>query len=111
MLSVASKQRLSEIVGQAEQILIVLLADVLGELTARSPRDVPRGGPGLGVGTGIVDGHLVMERVLVAPREFLDDVEQISVWMSRVVNPRRLVDPDHVDHERVALPVADGMSE
>src|SRR5438034_8439047 len=63
------EQRLPEIVGQLKQILIVFLADVLGELAAGSPADVPRRAPRHGVGAGIVDRDLVMKRFLVAPRE------------------------------------------
>src|SRR3989449_11414403 len=88
------EQRLSEIIRESQQVLVVLLTDVFGELTVRSPRDVPSGSPRLRVGARVVDGDFVMQRVLVGPRELLDDVQHVRVRMTGIVDPRTLVEPD-----------------
>ena len=50
-----------------------------------------------------------MQDALARARELFDDVQLIGVRMPRVVDPRRLVEADDVDDERVGFPPADRM--
>src|SRR6266849_7112931 len=56
------EDRLAEVVGEPLQVLVVLLADVLGELAGRVLVDVPPHRERLGVRTWIVERRLVGQR-------------------------------------------------
>ena len=71
-LRTRTEDRLAEIVFQAIQVLVVLLADVLGQLAAFAPRDVPRHRERPRVRARIVDRRLVVQRLLVGTRPPLD---------------------------------------
>src|SRR5579871_1303114 len=106
-----AEDRLTEVVGQPLEVLVVFLADVLRQLTVGAPRDVPRDAKRLAVRARIVDQRLVMQRLLARPREAFDDVQLIGVRVAEVVEPRRLVEADDVDDQRVTVPMPDGVSE
>src|SRR5262245_26803956 len=102
-----ANNKFAEVILQAVQIPIVLLTDVFLQLAGGSPTDIPRRGPGLGVSAGIVDQRFIMKCVLVGTAESLDNVKLVGVWMSEVVEPRALIEPDDIDDECVAFPTSD----
>ncbi len=66
------EESVAEVVLEIEQKLIVLLADVFGELGAFEPLDVPRDGPRLRIRARVVDRGFVVQRVAIRPRDSLD---------------------------------------
>src|SRR5215471_15472798 len=89
---------------------VVVLADVLEEFSARAPPQKESSGPRRGIGAGIVDGYLVLQRVEVGSREALDEVQLLGVGRALAIHPELRVEAHRVDDERVALPAADRMS-
>src|SRR5215471_1395290 len=96
--------RLSEIIRQTAEVLIVFLADVLLKFSVRSPVDIPGNGPRLCVSARIVNCGFVMQRSLIRSSVFLDDVHLIRVGMTVVIEPRSLVEPNHIHDERFTFP-------
>src|SRR5205814_5084514 len=66
--------------------------------------------PGLGIGTRIIYGDLNVQVAEIAPMIALDHVELAGVGMPRHVEPEFVVESDGVYYQRVALPMADGVS-
>jgi len=107
-LNARTEDRLTEIVFETIQVTVVLLADVLGQLAAVAPRNVPRHREGLGVRTGIVDGRLIVQRLFARTRPPLGHEHLVGVRMPEVIEPAVLVEPGVLDDERVlAFPVPD----
>src|SRR6188768_3044412 len=107
-----AEDRLAQIVREAIQVAVVLLADVLGQLARRVPGDVPRHRERRGVGARVVDARLVVQRLLGRPRPLLGHLHQLGMRMTEVVEPAVLVEPARLDDQRVLiLPAADRVSE
>src|SRR5262245_20610635 len=106
-----TEDRLAEVVDQPVEELVVLLADVLLQLAVGLPRNIPGDRERPRIRTRIGHRGLVVQRVLVRPREPLYHVQLVGVRMAEVVEPRILVEADDVDDKRVALPAADRVSE
>src|SRR5262245_51298131 len=102
----------SEIINKTIQILVVLLADVLGQLAALTPGNVPRDRERARVGARIGDRGLIVERLLVRTRPPLDDFHLVGVRMTEVIQPAVLVEALVLDEERVGvLPTSDRMAQ
>jgi hypothetical protein len=99
-------------VGAAEvgAVLFVLFAGVghdLGILALDGERD----GPWFGVKLGILEGHGPFDIVFVDLLKALDQMQLIAVLMAGGIEPSAIVQADRIDDQRVAIPVADGISE
>src|SRR5262249_38730442 len=101
----------SEIIDEAPYIAIVLLADVFLQFLIGFPRYVPGGSPWLRVCAGIVDRGFKMQRVFVRTRQSFYDVEQVCMRMTRTVDPRSFIETYRVDHECIAFPMPDRMTD
>ena len=62
---------------------------------------------GLREGLGILDDHFVVDVAQVGLREALHQVQLIAVRMPHRIEAGPAIEVDGVDHQRVALPVAD----
>ena len=59
---------------------------------------------------GIIDYHFVLDRVVIRTGEPFDHVKFVGRGNSEVIDPHTLVEPNGVDHERIAFPMSDRMS-
>src|SRR5579863_489540 len=93
--------------------VIAFAAFLLSEFEARLRDAVKRHAdlPGLAIRFGIFNSGLVIDRVRRGARIALDHVERLAVRMPRRVEPRLGPEIGHVDHQRVALPVADRIAQ
>src|SRR3984893_582563 len=94
-----------------EHVLIVLLAGVFHNLPFRMEGPDTNAIPGLGVGLRIVDREHVVDVARVPALEALNGVQLIAVRVADRVDPGFAVEGGGVDHQRVALPMADRVSE
>src|SRR6185369_2685099 len=90
-LRTRTKDRLTEIVFETIQVAVVLLADVLRQLAAVTPWDVPGHRERPRVRTRIGDRRLVVQRLLVRTRPPLDDIHLVRVRVPEVIEPAVLV--------------------
>src|SRR5688572_897108 len=103
---------LAKIINQTIQILVVLLADVLRQLTAFPPRDVPCHRERPRVRARIGDRRLVVQRLFVRTRPPLDDFHLVGMRVPEVIQPAVLVEALVLNDERVGvLPTADRVAE
>src|SRR5687767_14887430 len=95
-LRTRAENRLAEIVNQAIQVLVVLLADVLRELSPHTgglPADVvPHHRERPRVRARIGHGRLVAQLVLVRTRPALHHFHLVGVRMAEVIEPAVLVE-------------------
>src|SRR5580704_3295982 len=90
--------------------IVGFLADVLEQLGPRFPAQIEIALPRRGVGAGVVNGHLVLDRVRIGAREAFEGPESLCVGVSAPVDPEALVETRGVDDQRVAFPPADGVA-
>src|SRR6185437_6871500 len=94
----------------ARRIAVVFLAEIVEGLVARGPAQVPASRPGLRVRAGIIERGFVLELIEIRARDVLDEMRLGGVGDPFAREPETLVEPNRVDHERVALPVTDRVS-
>src|SRR6476620_3738164 len=82
----------------------VVLAVVSGHVLTRHPAHCPARRPLPCISTQIVDRDLVLERVEIGPREFLNQSKLVGVRQAAVGEPEILVESRGVYHEGVTLP-------
>src|SRR5690606_24901026 len=92
-------------------VAIVVVTEVLDDVLVGYPLLRPRRGPRARVRPRVVDRDLVSERVDVRARDALDQMQRLGVRIAFTVQPEPLVEADRVDHERVAFPVSDRVTE
>src|SRR4030095_4449041 len=63
------------------------------------------------IGLWIIDGGLILQRVVIRTRDALDQMESVGVWEPKPGHPEFFIEADAVDHQRVAFPAADGVSQ
>src|SRR5438067_563476 len=105
------KDGLAEVVVQVAQVLIVLLANVFLQFLAGSPGNVPAEGPWFRVCARIIDGGFKVKGVLVGACNPFDHVHLIRMRMACPVDPSAFIEADRVDHECVAFPMSNRMSQ
>src|SRR5688572_24753169 len=88
-------------------VLVVFVADVLHQLLAWSQARRKRQGKRPGVGAWIVDRDSVLERPVIFARPPLDRMKLLGVGVAAKIKPEPVVEPDRVDHERIAFPPPD----
>src|SRR5439155_2918632 len=59
----------------------------------------------------ILNRHFVLDGVEIGSREPFDQVQLLGVGCALPIDPEPLVEPDGVEHDGVAFPVADGVSQ
>src|SRR5689334_18751865 len=64
-------------------------------------------GEGLRIRAGVGDSGLDLELAELGARIALDGLELFRVRMAHKIEPEKIVEPDRLDHQRVALPVTD----
>src|SRR5262245_11646342 len=96
---------------QVFDVLVIFLARI-GHDAVRgvSPRERPGYRPRLRKEHRVVVGDGVLQVVLVELLDALDQVQLTAVLVACSVEPAALVDPNGIDDQRVAFPMADGMS-
>ncbi len=92
-------------------IFFVFVAGVFNQLSAGLEVHYFGGGPGLGVGFGIVDGGLDLEVSEVAAVDAFGYVQGVCGGMAGLIEPSFAVETGGVDDERVAVPLAGGVAE
>ena len=92
-----------------QELLHELDAAVLEELHVRLQTAIERhrDSPGAREDFRILDRHFVVDGVRCNRREAFDEVQGITMEVSGSVEPAPVVEPCHVDDQRVALPAAD----
>src|SRR5688572_20514777 len=65
--------------------------------------------PGFEKRLGVVDGHFVQDFIALA-RELLHDAHVAGVEEAATSQPCRINERNRIDHQRVALPLADGVA-
>src|SRR5256885_16874428 len=78
-----------------------------GHFLAPYPSQRPARRPRARVRAGIVYRQIVLERIEVRTREFLNQLQLISMRQPAVGEPEILVEPARVDDQRVAFPLGD----
>jgi hypothetical protein len=91
-------------------IFVVLAADVLQKFDSGKQPRPKRDGERTGIGSWIVDGHLVFQSGRIEARPSFNYVEPFRMRMSYVIEPRTVVEPDGVDHKCVAVPATNRVS-
>src|SRR5665213_100908 len=106
--------------SEVGQVAIVFLADVLQDFAAahreragsvRRPGDAGDHGPRLGVILRIVNRRFHLDVVEVGAREPLGDLQLFAVRMAGSVEPGPIVIAERFDHQRIAVPVCDGVTQ
>src|SRR5262245_61195026 len=77
---------------------VIILANVLEKLGTGIPAHLEFVGPGARVGARIVDGHFVVEKVVVVASELLDEVQLFGMRRSRAVHPETFIEADIIDN-------------
>src|SRR4030095_8445301 len=91
--------------------VVVILTDVFERVDIRRPAHCKYlSRPWLGVGAGIVDGHLILKGINSRTSESLGEFELFRVRRAARVEPELLVQADCLDHKRVAFPMTDRMA-
>lgn len=98
-------------IGAAEvgAVFFVLLAGIrhdLGVLAADGQSD----GPGLGVKLGVFERDRPLDVVFVNLLKTLDQMQLIAMLMAGCIEPGAVVEPDRIDYQGVAFPVANGVA-
>src|ERR1700732_2987672 len=62
--------------------------------------------PGFRIGNRVIDCDVEQHRVVVYAPETLNEVQLIAVWMAHSIEPIYIADTDGIDHECIALPLA-----
>src|SRR5215831_7879432 len=81
-----------------------------GHFLVRHPAEGPAGRPRTRISAGIVHREVVLQRVVIGPRDLLDQLQLIGVWQTAIREPEVLIETARVGHERVAVPLRDRSS-
>src|SRR5215475_14669883 len=92
-------------------IPVVVLAKILREILIGMPINVMSPAPDLRVRLRIIDRRFILQRVVVRTRDPLDQMKSIGMRQPEACHPELLVEADGVDHQRIAVPMADGVSQ
>src|SRR5262249_8520340 len=96
-----TQDRLPEIIGQAVEVGIILLANVLLQFPIGCPRNIPGYCPWLRVCAWVIDGRFIVQCTLIRTCVLFHNVHLIRMRMSVIIDPRSLVEPDDIHNERV----------
>src|SRR5215470_14870228 len=100
--------RLTEVVLDVDQVLIVFLANILLQLHSGSPGYLPRHRPRPRICSRVVNRSFIVQSLFRWPRNSLHNVEKIRVGMSPEIEPRSFIETDGINDKRIAFPPADG---
>src|SRR5206468_4699938 len=84
----------------------IIFAKVFLNFLIRNPLDGPASGPCPCIGSRIIDGHFVFQRVQVRTREALNKVKRFRMRQSSRGQPKLFIKADGVHDERIFLPVS-----
>src|SRR5262245_22211569 len=90
---------------------VVVLAKILRKILIGMPIDVMSPAPDLRVRLRIIDRRFILQRVVVWTRDPLDQMESIGMRQPEARHPELFVEAHSVDHQRIAVPMADGVSQ
>jgi hypothetical protein len=101
----------SRLLGQMDLILFVRVAEVFQQLGVRRQDVVDADRERFGVGLGIVNGHLDFHVSEIPSRESLHEMQRFATRMPHYVERGSVIKANCVDHQRLPLPSADGVTE
>src|SRR2546422_8804435 len=84
---------------------------MFGELGIRNQREPQGGGPGLGIGLGIVNRDPDLQGSNITAPEALGEMQSVAMRVTAIIKPGFIGEADRVDNQGVALPLADRVSE
>src|ERR1700682_2719501 len=87
-------------------ILVVLLADIFHKIRVRFQSGVSIQGKRLGIGSRVLDGSFPFDVPQVGAGRTLNSVQLFGARVTGEVDPELVVETDGVDHQRVALMLA-----
>src|SRR6476660_1480699 len=91
-------------------IPVVVLTKVFRKVLIRMPIDVMTTAPDPRIRLGIIDGRFILQRVVIRTGDALDQMEGIGMREPEARHPEFFVEANGVNHQRIALPMADRMS-
>src|SRR5579863_1659992 len=96
---------------QVRAVLFILEADILHEFQSGFELEHSTLFPGRGVGLGIVHRYFVRHRLRTRAPKTLGEMKLIAMGMAVGVEAGLVVHLGHVDHQGVAIPLSNGISE
>src|SRR5690242_12702523 len=110
--TVANSKQLAAIVFARNvwYVLVIFIADIFEQIGIRLKHGVPVHSKRPGVGSRVGDGSFDIQMTEIGAAEALDDVQLLGVRMARKIEPEFVVEPDGIDHHRVAIPASDGIA-
>src|SRR6516165_3537315 len=91
--------------------IFLVFADALDEVGVGEKFKLKRKRPGLGIGLRVVNRDFDVHMSKVAAAEALDGVKSFRMRTAAVIDPALIVEAARVNHEPVALPFANGITE
>src|SRR5213593_1254438 len=64
----------------------------------------------MAIGNRVFERKINLERLGIVTTNPLDHSQFLAVWMTDSIQPRRILEPNRIDNERVALPLAHGLA-
>src|SRR5262245_23181203 len=91
-------------------IPVIVLTKIFREVLIRMPIDVMTTSPDPRICLGIIDSRFILQRVVIRTRDTFDQMKSIGMRHAEPRHPEFFVEAHGVDHQGIALPVADRVS-